>query len=70
MSEPVNLKKLRVLRGLGLAPAAEAIGVPRSVLYRAEIGEGTPHPKNAVKIAAFYGLEVLDVWPHLLSEAA
>lgn len=70
MSAQTELKRLRVLKGLGLAPAAEAIGVPRSVLYRAEIGVGVPHPKNAVRIADFYELDVFDLWPGLLEKDA
>lgn len=63
MTEPIDLRALRVNRGIGLAEAAQAMGVHRSILARAESRENVPHPRNAVKIAAFYGLVPTDLWP-------
>lgn len=63
MKPAVDLRSLRVNRGLGLGEAAKQMGVHPSVLDRAERGENTPHPKNAVRIAGFHGLEVTDIWP-------
>ena len=59
----LELKELRLNRGLGLAQAADEIGVDKSVLSRAEKGETEPHPKNKLKIADFYELSVTDIWP-------
>ena len=63
MSDRIDLRELRHNRGLGLEDAAEQIGVHRSILARAESGENRPHPKNAFKIASFYGHKVTDLWP-------
>jgi transcriptional regulator with XRE-family HTH domain len=53
----------RLERGLTLNAAAAQIGVSPDVLRRAELGEVTPHPGNAKKIADFYGHRVTDLWP-------
>lgn len=59
----VNLKAERLNRGLGITDAANRIGIHVSILQRAEEGINTPHPKNAFKIASFYGFKVTDIWP-------
>lgn len=59
----INLRKLRIDRGLGLEEAADQMGVHRDTLARAETGDGKPHPRNALKIAAFYGFKPSEVWP-------
>jgi transcriptional regulator with XRE-family HTH domain len=60
---------MRLNRGLSLREAADAIGVERRVLLRAELGTTTPHPGNGKKIADFYDKQVTDLWP-LEDEAA
>jgi DNA-binding XRE family transcriptional regulator len=57
-----SLKERRINRGLGLAEAAELIGVSRRCLYDAEKGT-TPRPANALKIAEFWGERPTDLWP-------
>lgn len=59
----VDIRAERINRGLGIAEAAKRMGVHVSILGRAESGENKPHPRNAFKIATFYGYRVTDVWP-------
>lgn len=59
----IDLRAERVNRGIGVADAAKQMGVHVSILQRAESGENKPHPRNAFKIADFYGYRVTDVWP-------
>lgn len=66
----VNLRELRVNKGLSQAAAAKAMGVDSDALARAERGDTTPHPRNALKIAAYYGFQVTDVWPLEVEESA
>lgn len=63
MTPAIDLRTVRIDRGIGLEEAAEEMGVHRSILARAESGENKPHPKNAFKIASFYGYKVTEVWP-------
>lgn len=63
MALAVNLKAHRLNRGMSLAEAAKHIGVPKNVLLAAESGSVTPQPRNAFKIASFYGYRVTDIWP-------
>lgn len=65
----VDLRKERINRGLSQEAAAEVMEIDRDALARAERGEGRPHPRNAFKIASFYGYRVTDVWP-LTEESA
>jgi transcriptional regulator with XRE-family HTH domain len=58
----VNLVAERVNRGLSVLEAAEQIGVARGTLSRAEQGV-MPSPRNAKKVADFYGVQVTDIWP-------
>ena len=63
MTPLVDLRELRVNRGLSIREAARQMGVEHRALLRAEKGETTPHVGNAYRIAAFYDLRVTDVWP-------
>lgn len=63
MTAAIDLKALRLNRGLGLDEAAEAMKVHRSVLARTEAGDTKPNASNAFKIADFYGYKVTDIWP-------
>jgi DNA-binding XRE family transcriptional regulator len=63
LSAAENLRAWRINRGLGPDEAAKAIGVSRDTLVRAESGAAVPHPRNAFKIAQFYGVQVTDLWP-------
>lgn len=56
------LRGARLERGLSIRAAAAAMGLHHSVLARAERG-AIPAPSNALAIASFYGVSVLDVWP-------
>jgi len=58
-----DLRAERLNRGLSLAAAAEAMDVDRDAIRRAEEGIGRPHPRNAIKIATFYGYKVTAIWP-------
>lgn len=59
----IDLRAERLNRGLSVSAAASQIGVSPTTLARAEDGAFTPRPANALKIAAFYGHRVTDVWP-------
>ena len=59
----VNLKALRLDRGLSARAAAGEIGLEQQTLLNAEKGAFTPRPENAKKIADFYGLKVTEIWP-------
>lgn len=62
MSE-ISLKAERINRGLSVNDAAEGMGVDRQALLRAEAGGPMPVPRNAFKIASFYGYKVTEIWP-------
>jgi transcriptional regulator with XRE-family HTH domain len=66
-SEPLNLKVERLRRGKSIAAMACDIGVSEHVLRYAEKG-GRPLPESALKIADYFGVDVLVQWP--LEEAA
>jgi transcriptional regulator with XRE-family HTH domain len=59
----VDLKAERLNRGLSLDALAEATGVPKSTLARAENGGPQPKASNAYALADFYGYKVTDIWP-------
>lgn len=59
----VNLKELRLNRGLSVAAAAEEMDVKEATLRNAEGGQIIPRPSNAHKIARFYGFDRTEVWP-------
>lgn len=64
MTVIVDLRAERLNRGLTAEAAAKEMGVPPQVLKRAERGDTVmPHPRNAFKIADFYGYKVTDIWP-------
>jgi lambda repressor-like predicted transcriptional regulator len=58
----VDLVLERKRRRLGKVEAAEAIGISFSSLKLAEAG-GEPSRKIQDKIATFYGLDPLAIWP-------
>lgn len=58
----MNLKTLRLNRGLSVAACAEGAGVPEHVVRHAETG-GRPRPENALLLADFYDCKVTDLWP-------
>lgn len=66
----VDLKAERLNRGLSLVDAATEMEVDRDAIRRAEEGIGRPHPRNALKIADYYGYRVTDIWPVEPVEAA
>lgn len=66
----VDLRAQRVNRGLSQAQAAREMGVDSDALARAERGVGRPHPRNALRIADFYGYKVTDIWPVPEKDAA
>lgn len=55
---------------MSIYAAGEAMGVDPQTLSRVERGEGIPVPRNAYKIATFYGYKVTDVWPIESQESA
>lgn len=59
----IDLRSQRLNRGLSISGASKEIGVTRDTLRRAEEGGPRPHPRNAFKIASFYGYRVTDIWP-------
>lgn len=59
----IDLRAERLNRGLSLGDAAKEIEVAVDTLARAESGERVPQPRNAFKIASFYGHKVTDIWP-------
>lgn len=65
----IDLREMRVNRGLSLRAAAREMEINNQVLLRAEAG-ARPHPRHALKIANFYGFKVTDIWPLPESEAA
>lgn len=62
MSLGFDLREARVNEGLSIRAAAEKIGVPPSVLFRAESGV-VPHLRHAHAIAEYHGKQVTDIWP-------
>lgn len=63
MSAVIDLRAERVNRGLTQAEAARKMNVDTDALARAERGVAQPHPRNALRIASFYGYKVTDLWP-------
>jgi DNA-binding XRE family transcriptional regulator len=64
-----ELKVARVRMDLSQERAAERIGIERRVLMRAERGGGLSL-EHALKIAAFYGRPVEELFGDLLEQAA
>ena len=60
--QPINLVAERLRRGKSVVAMAQEIGVADHVLRYAEKG-GRPHPENTLKIANFYGVDVVTQWP-------
>lgn len=58
----MNILAERLNRGLSQTDAAEAIGVSRGTLDRAESGLPV-QAARAKLIADFYGCKVTDIWP-------
>lgn len=58
----VNLVNERKRRGLGIVEASHAIGISFNSLKLAEAGV-EPRSDVARKIAAFYGLSIVEQWP-------
>lgn len=70
MNAPViSIEAERVNRGLTVTEAAKQAGVSTTTWQRAEAGE-TLLPRNAFKIATFFGKKVTDIWPVETPEAA
>jgi transcriptional regulator with XRE-family HTH domain len=59
----IDIRSLRINKGLSVADAAKQIGISRDALARAESAERVPQPRNAFAIAEFYGYKVTQVWP-------
>lgn len=66
----LNLEAERLRRGKSIPQLAEEIGIPDYVLRRAEKNGQRPHPENALKIAKFFGVDVLEQWPIREEKAA
>jgi transcriptional regulator with XRE-family HTH domain len=60
---PLNLRAERLRRGMSARAIAIEIEVSEDVLLWAERTGRRPSPENALKIAKFYGIDVLDQWP-------
>lgn len=65
----INLTEERLRRGRSIPQFAQDIGVPEHVLRHAEKPGRRPHPANALKIAQYLGVDVVDLFP-LEREAA
>lgn len=59
----VDIYTDRINRGLSRAALAAEIGVSDDVVRQLEKTGRRPQPANALKIAAHYGLTVLEMWP-------
>jgi transcriptional regulator with XRE-family HTH domain len=59
----IDLRELRVNRGLSIEAAALEMEIETATLRRAELGVSKPQARNAFRIAQFYGLKVTDIWP-------
>lgn len=59
----VDLRELRINRGLSVTDAAREIGISRRTLGEVERGPRRPHASTAFKIANFYGYKVTEIWP-------
>jgi DNA-binding XRE family transcriptional regulator len=58
-----SLRALRHNKGLTAKEAAAQIGVGVPTLLNAESGAAAPIVQNKHKIASFYGVQVVDIWP-------
>jgi transcriptional regulator with XRE-family HTH domain len=58
----IDLRAERINRGKSQREMADACGVTRRVIQRAERGS-RPDPANALKIAQFLQRQVTDIWP-------
>ena len=58
----VNLRAMRLDRGLSLRQMATQCGNQEWVIRSAETGEHVPHPRNARVIADFHGLRPSEIW--------
>lgn len=64
MTVPLNLRAERLRRGLSAAALARELGISADVVLYAERDPNRrPAPENALKIATFFGVDVLDQWP-------
>lgn len=59
----MTLQELRLRRGKSIPQMALEAEVPAHVIRHAEAKGGRPHPENALKIARYLGVDVLDLWP-------
>ena len=59
----LDIRAMRINRGLSVEEAADQIGVATMTLRRAEEGKHRPRASNAFKIASFYNHKVTDIWP-------
>lgn len=60
--ERFNLAAARLDRGLSQRDLAAEIGIGRETIRRLESGL-TAHPRNAKKVADFFGIQVTDLMP-------
>jgi len=59
----IELKVARIRAGFNSQQAAaDAMGLERRIVQRAESGGGI-RLEHALKLAAFYGLDPLEIWP-------
>ena len=58
-----RLRVARKMHGLSLADVARAVGVTPVMMMNYESGSSAPSVTKALKIAAFYGVPVSDLWP-------
>jgi transcriptional regulator with XRE-family HTH domain len=64
----LSFEQERLNRGFSQSQIAEEIGISSSVWGRLENGESVS-PKNAHKVATYFGLTVTELWP-INAEAA
>jgi putative transcriptional regulator len=63
-----RLRELRAERGLTAQGLAERTGVTSRVIHNSERTGARPQPHNALSIARYFGLRVIDVWPETLRQ--
>jgi transcriptional regulator with XRE-family HTH domain len=65
----LNLRKLRINKGLSRHALAQAAGVHHATIKRLEGGE-LPTARTAEAIASYFEIEATDLWPSLLEDRA
>lgn len=58
----IQVKRIRLLRGMSLRELAEASGVGEANISRIENGKQSPHPATVRKLAKALGVSVAELW--------